>query len=119
LKGAVSYAVLAEAEGNILTNLQPQALIRYHQEILSIPLIVGPMPSPPELDAVAAITGGKDAHVLASALSVGAQYLITLDKPLVDRINQKEELSIHTLSPGGFIKGELPTHPAYPSIRPE
>jgi predicted nucleic acid-binding protein len=119
LKGAVSYAVLVEAEGNILTNLKPQALVRYHQEILSIPLIVGPVPSPRERAAVAAITSAKDAHVLAAALSVGAEYLITLDKPLADRINQKEELSIHALSPGEFIKRQLPTHPAYPSIRPE
>jgi predicted nucleic acid-binding protein len=117
LKGALSYGVLAEAEGNILSNLSPQALIRYRQEILSVPLGVSPIPSPAERKAVAAITGEKDAHVLASALSVGAQFLITLDKPLAQRISQAEELSIHALSPGEFIRTKLPTHPAYPAIR--
>jgi len=118
LKGAVSHGVLAEAEGNILTNLALPARIRYHQEILSMPLIVAPVPSAFERETAAAITGAKDAHVLAAALNAGAQFLITLDKGLISRIAQEEELSIHALSPGAFITTYLPTHPAYPSIRP-
>jgi predicted nucleic acid-binding protein len=118
LKGAVSHAVLAEAEGNILTNLPATALTRYRQQILSIPLIVAPMPSTTEREAVAPIAGEKDAHVLASALHVGAQFLLTLDKRLADRITKEEQLSIHALSPGEFITTQLPTHPAYRSIRP-
>jgi predicted nucleic acid-binding protein len=110
--------VLAEAEGNILTNLPAQALTRYHQEILRIPLIVVPTPSAPEREAAAAITGAKDAHVLASALVINARFLITLDKRLWNRINQAEELSICALSPGQFITTKLPTHPLYPIIRP-
>jgi hypothetical protein len=51
LKGAVSHAVLAEAEGNILTNLPPSALTRYRQEILRIPLVVAPVPSTIEREA--------------------------------------------------------------------
>src|SRR3954471_22967188 len=85
LKGAVSHAVVAEAEGNILSNLKPQALSRYHQEILRIPLVVAPIPSVAERENAAPITGEKDAHVLASALHVGAEYLITLDKRLATR----------------------------------
>jgi predicted nucleic acid-binding protein len=116
LTGAVSHAVLAEAEGNVLSNLQPQALSRYRQEILRIPLLVAPLPSTPERETAAPITGEKDAHVLASALHVGAQYLITLDKQLANRIGE-EALSIHALSPGEFITTKLPNHPAYSSIR--
>jgi predicted nucleic acid-binding protein len=118
LKGAVSHAVLAEAEGNILTNLPATALTRYRQQILSIPLIVAPIPSTTEREAVAPVTGEKDAHVLASALHVGAQFLLTLDKRLADRITNEEQLAIHALSPGEFITTQLPTHPAYRSIRP-
>src|SRR5215213_8474497 len=62
LRGAVSPAVLAEAEGNIITNLPQPALTRYRQEILSLPLIVAPTPSTAEREAVASITGEKDAH---------------------------------------------------------
>jgi predicted nucleic acid-binding protein len=116
LKGAVSHAVLAEAEGNVLSNFPPQALIRYRQEILSIPLIIAPVPTPVEQEAVVGITGEKDAHVLAAALSVRAQFLITLDKPLSSRIAKNRPL-IDALSPGEFIRRELPTHPAYPSLR--
>jgi predicted nucleic acid-binding protein len=118
LKGAVSHAVLSEAEGNILTNLQPQALNRYRQEILRNPLIITPIPSTTERETAAPITGEKDAHVLASALHIGADYLITLDKGLIARITQEEELSVAALTPGEFITTTLPTHPAYPSIRP-
>jgi predicted nucleic acid-binding protein len=116
LKGAVSHAVLAEAEGNILTNLKPPALTRHRREILAIPYVFALVPSAPERETVASITGEKDAHVAASALSVGAHFLITLDKRLAHRINESE-LSIHALSPGEFITTKLPTHPAYRSIR--
>jgi predicted nucleic acid-binding protein len=118
LKGAVSHGVLSEAEGNILSNLQPPALSRYRQEILRIPLMVAPIPSTPERETAAPITGEKDAHVLASALHVGAEYLITLDKQLANRIRESQ-LSVQALSPGEFITTKLPTHPAYHSIRAE
>ena len=117
LKGAVSHGVLSEAEGNILSNLQPPALSRYRQEILRIPLMVAPIPSTPERETAAPITGEKDAHVLASALHVGAEYLITLDKQLANRIREAQ-LPVQALSPGEFITTKLPMHPAYPSIRP-
>ena len=122
LQGAVSRAVLAEAEGNILTNLPPPALTRYHQEILSMPLVIGPMPGTPEREAVAALTGAKDAHVLAGALRVGAQFLITLDRQLAHRITHEVEeraLSIHALIPGEFVRQELTRYPSYPVIRPD
>ena len=117
LKGAVSHGVLAEAEGNILTNLSQAAQTRYHQDVLSMPLIIAPVPSPSDREAVAAITGWKDAHVLAAALSIGADYLLKLDKRLANRITESKEHSIHALSPGEFITSKLPTHPAYPAIR--
>jgi predicted nucleic acid-binding protein len=119
VKGAVSHAVLAEAEGNILTNLPPPALTRYRQEILRIPLVLAPVPSTIKREAAAPITGEKDAHVLAAALHVGAHYLITLDKRLISQIMQEVQLSLHALSPGEFISKQLPTHPAYRSIRAE
>jgi predicted nucleic acid-binding protein len=117
LKGAVSPGVLIEAEGNILTNLPPQARTRYRQEILQIPLVVAPLPSAPEHETAAAITEEKDAHVLTATVSIGAQFLLTLDKRLARRITQEEELSIRALSPGEFITTQLPTHPAYRSFR--
>jgi hypothetical protein len=52
-------------------------------------------------------------------LYVGADYLITLDKRLADRISQEEERSLPALSPGVFITEHRATHPAYRSIRSE
>lgn len=118
LRGAVSHAVLAEAEGNILSNLPPAALVRYRQEILAMPLIIAPVPSTPERESIAPITGEKDAHVLAAALHTDAPFLITLDKRLIAQISQEAQLSVRALSPGDFITTQLPTHPAYRSIRP-
>jgi predicted nucleic acid-binding protein len=76
------------------------------------------MPCTSEREAAAPITGEKDAHVLASAVHIGAQFLLTLDMRLISRITQEEKLAIHALSPSAFITTKLPTHPAYPSLRP-
>ena len=59
LRGVVSPGVLAEAEGNIPSNLPPPARTRYRQEILQIPLVLAPVPSAPERETAAAITGEK------------------------------------------------------------
>ena len=119
LKGAVSQPVLAEAEGNILSNLPPPALTRYHREILPIPLVLAPVPSSTDRETVTPITGEKDAHVLAAALGAGARFLLTLDKWLLARITEAPEVAIHVLTPGEFITTRLPAHPAYRSLRGE
>src|SRR3712207_3206090 len=59
LRGAVSHAVLAEAEGNILTNLKPPALTRYRREIFSISFVFPPVPRSPEGGTVRPITREK------------------------------------------------------------
>ncbi len=116
LRAAVSPGVLMEAEGNILSNLPTSALTRYRQQILALPFVVVPIPSQDEREAVAPISGDKDAHVLAAALAIEAPFVITLDKRLLRAINEAS-LTIHALSPGDFIKNLLPTHPGYRSIR--
>ncbi|MGE5532223.1 MAG: PIN domain-containing protein [Bacteroidota bacterium] len=116
LRAAVSYAVLAEAEGNILTNLPEAALTRYRQQVLSVPMVIAPLPPARELQEASRVVGEKDAHVLAAALALRAPYLVTLDKPLAARVNDAG-LSVRAVSPKEFITGLLPTHPAYPKLR--
>ena len=116
LRAAVSHLVLVEAEGNILTNLPERAWQRYQHQILTLPLIVAPVPTLEERHTAVPVTGDKDAHVLASALAVAAPFLIALDQRLVQRVTAAAP-SLRALSPGDFIKTELPHHPAYPSMR--
>lgn len=116
LRAAVSQAVLAEAEGNILSNLPDPALTRYQQQILTMPLIIVSIPTQDERQATAPVAGDKDAHVLAAALALQAPLLITLDKRLLRAIN-RAKLAVRALTPGEFITSELTTHPAYRSIR--
>jgi predicted nucleic acid-binding protein len=87
LKGAVSSLVLLEAEGNILTKLPSPAAQRYYHHILTTPMTVAPIPSQQELKTYEAIVGGKDAHVMAAALSLQAPILLTLDRKLAERVN--------------------------------
>ena len=116
LRAAVSHLVLGEAEGNILTNLPAPAWQRYQQQILTLPLLVAPIPTREECQATTPIAGGKDAHVLASARSVAAPFLIALDQRLIQRVNEAS-LPLRALTPGDFITSELPHHPAYPVMR--
>jgi predicted nucleic acid-binding protein len=62
------------------------------------------------------VAGEKDEHVLAAAIESGADYLLTLDKPLAARVNQSG-LPIRAVSPGEFITTVLIRHEDYPSIR--
>lgn len=116
LRAAVSQLVLVEAEGNILRNLSPAAWQRYQEQILTLPLVVAPVPGTEELDRLAPLVTPKDAHVFAAALALQAPFLISLDRPLLQQINQAR-LPLEARTPGEFITGELPQHPDYRSLR--
>lgn len=60
--------------------------------------------------------GEKDEHVLVAAPAIGAEILLTLDKPLIERVNEAP-LGIEAYTPGNFITHLLPTHPEYPHVR--
>jgi predicted nucleic acid-binding protein len=90
LRGAVSQAVLLEAERNIQGKLGAEALERYHRLLVLTPLALLPLPPHGELVRCAGLVGEKDAHVLAAALAARAPFLVTLDRLLAERINQAE-----------------------------
>ena len=116
LRGAVSQAVLLEAERNIRTKLRPQALCVYHDLLQSAPLTIAPAPHVPRETAWLQIVNTKDAHVVASTLAVKAPYLLTLDQQLGDEIN-RTALPIEAITPGDFIRTVLPDHVKYPTLR--
>lgn len=116
LRGAVSQAVLLEAERNIRSKLPAQASINFEQTLLTVPLIMAPIPQVSAQDIALWGVTDKDQHVVSAALAIACLYILTLDKGLADQINQAE-LSVQALSPGNFIKQVLPSHPDFPTIR--
>lgn len=116
LRGVVSQPVLLEAERNVLAKLSTEALERYHRQIVLTPLTLVSLPPQTQQRRYQAIVGEKDAHVVAAALAAQASYLLTLDQPLAERVNQAG-LPVQAFSPGEFIKTVLPHHVDYPSIR--
>lgn len=116
LWGAVSQAVLLEAERNIRSKLPVQASVNFEQTLLTVPMIMAPIPQASAEDKTRWGVTEKDQHVVSAALAISADYILTLDKGLADQISQAE-LSIPALSPGNFIKQILPSHPDFPTIR--
>lgn len=114
LRAAVSQPVLLEAERNIAGKLCAEALSAYHRLVALTPMVVVPVPLEPERRAYRAAVGEKDEHVVAAALYATADFLLTLDKKLANRVNEAG-LGVSALSPGDFIKSVLPEHADYPA----
>jgi len=108
-RGAVSQTVLLEAERNIQAKLRTEALQSYHQLPRMTPLILTSTPSPEELRRFQDRVSAKDVHVIAAAVGVSADFLLTLDKPLVEQV-QAAGTALVAVTPGVFITTVLPTH---------
>jgi predicted nucleic acid-binding protein len=115
LEACSSPSVLVEAERNIRAKLPPATLATYHLQIASTPLVLVSTP-PRHIIQQHDAAFGKDAHVVASALAAQASYLLTLDRPLIQKL-ERTSLAINALTPGDFIQRELPGHPDFTSIR--
>ncbi len=112
LQAAVSQPVLLEAERNVLEQLRPEALPNFRRLVAITPWTVTPLPSLRERRRFAQLVGEKDEHVLAGAIESGAEFLLTLDKPLAERVN-RSGLPIRAITPGEFITGVLIEHDDY------
>lgn len=116
LCGAVSHIVLLEAEHNIQAKLSSQVLARYHDLLQVTPLAVAVVPSLETDETWSQQVNPKDLHVIAAALAINADYLLTLDQKLIVEVNQAG-VPVHALTPGDFIRTVLPTHTEYPRVR--
>ena len=116
LRGAVSQAVLLEAERNIRVKLNPQALIAYHELLRVVPLNLAPVPHIPAETAWLQMVNAKDVHVVAASLVVAATHVLTLDQRLAAQIN-RAGLPVQALAPGDFIRAVLTHHVNYPTLR--
>ena len=116
LCGASSQVVLLEAERNIRVKLPSHVLDAYHNLLQHVLLQMAPVPRVSAQASWLPMVNAKDVHVVAAALAVKAPFVLTLDKRLVTQINGTA-LPTQALSPGDFIRTQLPSHVNYPTLR--
>jgi hypothetical protein len=117
----LSQPVLLEAERNVRENLGPEELRRLRHLTATTPFTLAGSPTGKAYEYCVEIVGEKDAHVLASAVTSGASYLLSsyllsLDARLIRRVNAPK-LDLRALPPAAFIRKILPLHPDYPTMR--
>ncbi|MFO7625363.1 MAG: PIN domain-containing protein [Anaerolineales bacterium] len=113
LRAALSQPVLLEVQKNIQSKLGDEAIKRFYYLLAIVPFSLASLPEKAEFEQLANKVNSKDVHVVAAALEVQAQYLLTLDKAFVLEVN-KTGIGIQALLPGEFIKTILPTHVDHP-----
>ena len=100
--------VLREAERNVRSKLNEDALVRLYNLLARLSPITIPLSGQDEIDDAATIVHPKDAHVLAAARSGNADYLVTLDRKhfLTDNV-RKAILPMIVCTPGDFFQEYL------------
>ena len=117
IRGAVSQPVLLEAQRNIQRKLGEEELNSFYRLLVLIPFILAPVPpAESRLERIEKYINEKDQHVVSACIAVNAPFILSLDRRLVDQINQAN-LPLQALLPGNFIKTVLPNHADYPSLR--
>jgi len=99
----IAEEVLLKAEGNLQEKL-PRALPEYRRFLAACPLEKAVMPSAAEVTAAKEMIHPKDGPILAAAVSLEVDYLVTLNrKHFLDdpEVAQKSGLRIGT--PGDFL----------------
>ena len=99
----ISEEVLIEVERNLQAKL-PRALPGYQRFLATCPLEKGAAPSAAEVAAARQIIHDADAPILAAAMALGVDYLVTFDRQhfLDDpEVARKSRLRIGT--PGDFL----------------
>ncbi|PZC47967.1 MAG: putative nucleic acid-binding protein, contains PIN domain [Chloroflexi bacterium] len=104
-RAALSGEVVLEARVNIAKKFGEVELIRFYEQLAAMGAHMAPPLSKVRLVECASIVGDKDAHVLASALECGAEFLLTLDRRhLITPEVQAAGLSTKVLTPGEFLQ---------------
>lgn len=116
LQAAVSQPVLSEVATNLASKLDPAYLERLEQQVRTCVPRIAPVPRLDEQPRRYPEINAKDEHVVAAALAISADVVLTLDRPLAREI-ERAELGIAARSPGEFIQHDLVTHPFYSRLR--
>jgi predicted nucleic acid-binding protein len=118
LQAAVSQAVLSEAASNLASKFDSSCLERHQRQLRTCAPRIAPIPLLDRQPHVYPQINSKDKHVVAAALAVRADVILTLDRPLAREI-ERTALGIPARSPGDFIQIDLTTHPFLAALREE
>jgi predicted nucleic acid-binding protein len=116
LQAAVSQAVLIEAASNLGRKFDPSCLERRERQLQACAPHIAPIPLLDSQPRVYPHINPKDEHVVAAALAIRADVILTLDQPLAGEID-RAKLGIPARSPGDFIRLDLITHPLFSNLR--
>lgn len=114
-KAVASPLVLHEAERNLLSKASCEAVLAHRDQVRSAGFMLVPVP-PPAVVSRLTNTFLEDDHVVACTLAARAEFLITLDRPLIRRV-VSSGLPFIALTPGSFLEVYLPGHTDYDRIR--
>lgn len=117
LQAVTSPDAVAEAERNLLAKFPSAAFTRLQTVLQTSGFVFVDPPSPSAIDQYESMFV-EDAHIVAAAMAANADYLISVDKPLLARVADTG-LSLTALSPGAFLQSVFPAHPDYAAIRRE
>ena len=109
LAGATGRYNLMEVERNLKSKM-PEALPVYHHYLPKLGLEIVPLPTLETVKSMLGTLADKDIPVLASAISCGAEYLVTGDKKdfgSLKRTQQRYNLAI--VSPSEFVEKVFPS----------
>jgi putative PIN family toxin of toxin-antitoxin system len=107
LSGATGQYNIIEIERNLKKKM-PDILPVYKKYLPVIDLEIVPLPSSDEVKHLSKYISGKDAPVLASAISCKADYLVTGDKKDFNKSGLKGRYDFQILSPTEFVQEILP-----------
>ena len=99
----VSEEVLVEAERNLRARL-PRAIPAYQRFLAACPIEKADPPDAAEVAAAAEIIHPKDAPILAAAMALRVDYLVTLDrKHFLDDPEVAHRSGLRIGTPGDFL----------------
>lgn len=109
LRAGISGLVWAEAELAIQKKFPPERSLAFERMREGMTFVLAPGPSHEQLAHFQGVVNAKDLHVLVAALTVEADYLLTLDQPFTREL-ARAQLPVRGISPGEFILDVLPGH---------
>lgn len=96
----LTHLIIQEVIKNIQNKLSPKELLNFYKFLLKLNNPIKDNPTFKEVDYFCRYTNEKDAHVLAGAHKHQVDFLITLDKEL---LQNKKNFNFQILTPKEFL----------------
>jgi predicted nucleic acid-binding protein len=115
LRACTSAVVRQETERNLLVKAPPAALRTHRLQVLTTPVREMSVPAAREVQRYTPVFG-KDDHVIASAIAARAEFLITLDRRLINNL-LAGVYPLVAVTPKEFLELYFVQHPDYARVR--